>query len=118
MLLVVLAVAFSKRAKPKSVRRRWHTHEFLLLALDLIIRLNCHKSPETPPWRRTDDEEIMADDGGHGADGQELLENAIAEKSGCNNNLLIIMSALLITSRIPVTLLPHRVICAAPCIAL
>lgn len=117
MLLVVLAVAFSKRAKPKSVRRRWHTHEFLLLALDLIIRLNCHKSPETPPWRRTDDEEIMADDGGHGADGQELLENAIAEKSGCNN-LLIIMSALLITSRIPVTLLPHRVICAAPCIAL
>jgi hypothetical protein len=37
--------------------------------------LNCHKSPETPPWRRTDDEEIMADDGGHAADGQELLEN-------------------------------------------
>jgi hypothetical protein len=73
--------------------------------------LNCHKSPETPPWRRTDDEEIMAD-------GQELLENAIAEKSGCNNKLLLIMSALLITSRITVTPLPHHVICAAPCIAL
>jgi hypothetical protein len=28
------------------------------------------------------------------------------------------MSALLITSRIPVTPLPHHVICAAPCIAL